>query len=293
MTTDVLLLLAPRINETGLQLLTAARRRGLRAHTAAAWRVPEGLLGPHGLDDQAGQAPSVHLYGGPLFGDAVGGALGLALLEPPDGWLTGLPFELTRRRVACVPLAEARRLRRPAFLKPPADKFFPARVYPDGSGLPGPDALDDAIPVLVSDVVRFRREYRLFVLDGVVRTASRYALDGELSVAPLDGDPYRAAVLRFGAEVLASSAGSLPSAVVVDVGLLGDGPDGPSGSDGPDGPDGQPGWAVVEANAAWASGGYACDAAAVLDVVLRAAGPAAALAPADRPYCRELPEVVG
>ncbi|MFF2045182.1 ATP-grasp domain-containing protein [Kitasatospora sp. NPDC058170] len=290
MTTDALLLLAPRINETGLQLLTAARRRGLRAHTAAAWRVPEGLLGPHRSGGGDGPAPSVHLYGGPLFGDAVGGALGLALLEPPDGWLTGLPFELTRRRVACVPLAEARRLRRPAFLKPPADKFFPARVYPDGSGLPGPDVLDDAMPVLVSDVVRFRREYRLFVLDGAVRTAARYALDGELSVAPLDEDPYREGVLGFAAEVLAASAGSLPSAVVVDVGLLDDGTGGP---DGPGGPGGGPAWAVVEANAAWASGGYACDPAAVLDVVLRAAGPATALAQADRPYCRELPEVTG
>ncbi|BFV60360.1 hypothetical protein KCMC57_up54640 [Kitasatospora sp. CMC57] len=65
-------------------------------------------------------------------------------------------------------------------------------------------------------------------------------------------------------------------AVVVDVGLLADG-----------------GWAVVEANPAWASGGYACDPDAVLDVVLRAAGPLSELRAADRPYCRELPVVTG
>ncbi|MFI6849204.1 ATP-grasp domain-containing protein [Kitasatospora sp. NPDC050467] len=264
MTSDAVLLLAPRINDTGLQLRTAAGRRGLRAHTATAWRAPAELLGA-----------SVHVYGGPLFGDAVGGAFGLGLLQPPDDWPALLPRELTGRPLSLTTLAEARRLRRPMFLKPPGDKLFPAKVYPDGSGLPGPDALDDDTPVLASEVVRFLREYRLFVLDGEVRTASRYAVDGDLDVAPLDEDRYRAEVTAFAADVLAASAGTLPSAVVIDVGPLDGGR-----------------WAVVEANAAWASGGYACTPDSVLDVVLRAGGPAAGLPAADRPYCRELPEVV-
>jgi len=284
MTTDRLLLLAPRINETGLQLLTAARRRGLRAHTARSWQVPEELRG-------AGPA---HVYGGPLFADAVGAELGLAALEAPLDWLTALPRELTHRRIECTTLAEARRLRRPAFLKPPVDKLFPARIYPDGSGLPGPDALDDDTPVLVSEVVAFHREYRLFVLDGAVHAASRYAVHGELDVAPLDQnprdqnprgqnlrdqdaldqDPLGADALAFAADVLSACAGSLPSATVVDIG--------PTAA----------GWAVVEANPAWASGGYACDPDRVLDVVLRAAGPLAELTAADRPYLRELPAVV-
>ncbi|WP_435833204.1 ATP-grasp domain-containing protein [Kitasatospora purpeofusca] len=254
-----LLLLAPRINETGLHLLTHARRRGLRAHTAVRWEVPAEL---------AGLRPA-HLYGGPLFADVAAGALGVAPLEPPADWLAGLPRELTSRQVTCVALAEARRLRRPAFLKPPADKLFAARVYPDGSGLPGPDALDDDTPVLVSDVVAFAVEYRLFVLDGAVRAASRYAADGGLAVSP-EVPPD---ALAFAADVLA--AGGLPSAVVVDVGRLADGT-----------------WAVVEANPAWASGGYACDPEAVLDVVLRAAGPADALAPGDAAFARAAPEVV-
>ncbi|GAA0702150.1 hypothetical protein GCM10010193_66190 [Kitasatospora atroaurantiaca] len=264
MTTDRLLLLAPRINETGLQLLTAARRRGLRAHTARSWQVPEELRGP---------GPA-HLYGGPLFADAVGQDLGVATLEAPVDWLAALPRELTHRHVECTTLAEARRLRRPAFLKPPVDKLFPARVYPDGSGLPGPDALDDDTLVLVSDIVAFRREYRLFVLDGAVHTASRYAVDGALDVAPLGEDPDGREALAFAADVLSACAEGLPSATVVDIG--------PTAA----------GWAVVEANPAWASGGYACDPDRVLDVVLRAAGPATEVAAADRPYCRELPAVV-
>ncbi|MFJ3793650.1 ATP-grasp domain-containing protein [Kitasatospora sp. NPDC090091] len=265
MTTDAVLLLSPRINDTGLQLRAAAGRRGLRSHTATAWRAPAELIGT-----------PVHVYGGPLFADAVGSVLGLALTQPPHDWLTVLPRELTGRRVELTTLAEARALRSPAFLKPPGDKLFPAKVYRDGSGLPGPDALEDDSPVQVSEVVRFLREYRLFVLDGEVRTASRYALDGDLAEAPLAEDPYRAEVSAFAADVLAASVGRLPSAVVVDVGLLEGG-----------------GWAAVEANTAWASGGYACDPDAVLDVVLRAGGPAEQLAEADRRYCRASASVVG
>nr|BFD94747.1 hypothetical protein KitaXyl93_61070 [Kitasatospora sp. Xyl93] len=269
MTTSApVLLLAPRINETGLQLRTAAGRRGLRAYTATSWQAPPELLDT-----------SVHIYGGPLFGDAVGREFGLGLLEPAADWLTRLPLDLTGRRVSCTTLAEARRLRHPAFVKPPVDKVFAARVYPDGVALPGPELLDGDTPALVSEVVRFAVEYRLFVLDGEVRAGSRYAIDGDLSVAPLDQAPdgQAADALAFAGDVLAASsaAAPLPSAVVVDIGRTGDGS-----------------WAVVEANAAWASGGYAADPDAVLDVVLRSGGPAAQLPAADRPFLRELPDVV-
>jgi len=127
--------------------------------------------------------------------------------------------------------------------------------------------------VLVSDMVTFAVEYRLFLLDGEVRTGSRYLTHGELDVAPLDEDPRRADVLAF-ASRLASR--DLPSAVVVDVGLLSE----------------CSRWAVVEANAAWASGHYACDPDAALDVVVRAARPEGEFGPADRAFLRPLPEVM-
>lgn len=127
--------------------------------------------------------------------------------------------------------------------------------------------------MLVSDIVAFAVEYRLFLLDGEVRTGSRYLTHGELDVVPLDEDPRRAEVLAF-AQHLASPY--LPSAVVVDVGLLVEGSR----------------WAVVEANAAWASGHYACDPDAALDVVLHAARPEGEFGPADRAFLRPLPEVV-
>ena len=254
------LFLSPRVTATGHALARAARARALHVETLRDWRVPEQWSG------------GASLYAGPLFADTVAGGLGLGLLEAPADWLARLPYELTCRDVEFTTVAKARRLRRPAFVKPPNDKSFPARVYPDGSGLPGPDAVDDTEPVLVSDIVAFAVEYRLFLLDGEVRTGSRYATRGELDVAPLAEDPRRDEVLAFAGQLAASQ---LPSAIVVDVGVLDGGR-----------------WAVVEANAAWASGHYACDADAALDVVLRAARPEGEFAAADRRFLRPLPEVV-
>ncbi|WP_460063098.1 ATP-grasp domain-containing protein [Streptomyces sp. YKOK-I1] len=262
MTISRTLFLSPRVTATGHALADAARRRGAHVETLCDWRVPEGYR----------REPGASLYAGPLFADAVAGGLGIGLLEAPEDWLARLPYELTLRDVEFTTIAEAWRLRRPAFVKPPNDKSFPARVYPDGSGLPGPDAVDGTEPVLVSDIVAFTVEYRLFLLDGEVRTGSRYATRGALDVAPLAEDPRRAEVLAF-AGLLAGTG--LPSAIVVDVGLI----------------DGA-GWAVVEANAAWASGHYACDAEAALDVVLRAARPEGEFGAADRRFLRPVPDVV-
>jgi hypothetical protein len=227
------------------------------------WRVP----------DEWRAAEGATLYAGPLFADAVAAELGLGLLEAAPDWLARLPYELTHREIEFSTVAEARQLRRPAFVKPPNDKSFPARVYPDGSRLPGPDAVDDGTPVLVSDIVAFAVEYRLFLLDGEVRTGSRYLTHGELDVVPLDEDPRKAEVLAFAGRL---ESRQLPSAVVVDIGLLSEGSQ----------------WAVVEANAAWASGHYACDPSAALDVVLHAARPEGEFGPADRAFLRPLPEVV-
>lgn len=52
-------------------------------------------------------------------------------------------------------------------------------------------------PVLVSEVVTFVAEYRLFLLDGTLATASRYAVHGRVSPAPLADDPYAPQVRAF------------------------------------------------------------------------------------------------
>lgn len=247
----VTLVLPPRLTASARSLRDTARARGIATVQLPGFAVPEGLR-------------AQHLHAGPSFADPVAERLGIALLEAPADWLATLPTEFTRREVRAMPLGEAYPLRRPVFVKSPNDKGITARVYADGSRLPGPDAVDPATLVLVSDVVAFSSEFRLFLLDGRVHTASRYAEQGRLSLGPVSGE-----ASAFAADLLAACGHTLPSAIVVDVGATGDGE-----------------WAVIEANAAWASGRYTADPDAALDVVLRAAAPVTACPARDLPFVR-------
>ncbi|MFD5623729.1 ATP-grasp domain-containing protein [Streptomyces yangpuensis] len=212
-------------------------------------------------------------YGGPVAGARLAARLGLALLEPADDWLAGLPQEFTGREVRVGTIADARAAERPTFVKPPRDKSFPAAVYSNGSRLPAD--LAPSTPVLLSEVVTFAAEYRLFLLDGQIAAGSRYAVFGRLDPFPLDRDGGIAAeIAEFVDRLVAGSGAALPSAVVVDVGQLLD-PYRPGHE-----------WAVVEPNMAWFSHAYAADPARVLDVVLRAAGPRDRVRPRDQPFVR-------
>ncbi|MFE5591337.1 ATP-grasp domain-containing protein [Streptomyces sp. NPDC056549] len=214
-----------------------------------------------------------HWYGGPVAGARCAEQLGFALLEPADDWLARLPEAFTGREVRAATLADAWAVDGPTFVKPPRDKSFPADVYADGSRLPAD--LDPATPVLLSDVVTFAAEYRLFLLDGQIATGSRYAVFGRLDPRPLDRhEPVAGEIAEFVDRLVAEAGPALPSAVVVDVGQLLD-PYRPGHT-----------WAVVEANMAWFSHAYAADPARVLDVVLRAAGPRERVRPGDLPFVR-------
>lgn len=245
------LVLPPRLTASAQLLRDAAHRRGLHTIQLPTFDVPAGMQADH-------------LHAGPTFADAVAPGLGIAPLEARPDWLTGLPRELTRREITLVTIDEAYELRRPAFIKSPNDKSIPAMIYTDGSRLPGPDAVDRRTPVLISDIVDFAAEYRLHLLDGTVHAGSQYAEQGRLRLGPPPSD-----ALAFGTDLLAGFGHTLPTAIVVDVGTI----------------DGR-GWAVIEANAAWASGAYVADPDRVLDVVLRAAGPTASAGTHDRQFIR-------
>ncbi|MFC8230733.1 ATP-grasp domain-containing protein [Streptomyces sp. NPDC057287] len=247
------LVLPPRLTASARSLRDTARRRGLDTVELTGHEVP-----PELCDGDA------YLHAGPSFADAVAPALGVAPLQAPADWLARLPVAFLGREIRAVPIREAYGLRRPVFVKSPNDKGIPALVYTDGSRLPGPDAVDPETVVLVSDVVVFEAEYRLYLLDGRVHTGSRYAASGRLRLEPLSTD-----ARAFGTEVLAAVGDTLPSAIVADVGVTDAGR-----------------WAIVEANAAWASGCYASDPDRALDVVLRAAGPAAHLTERDSAFVR-------
>jgi hypothetical protein len=153
-------------------------------------------------------------------------------------------------------LGQARRLPSPAFVKPPNDKSFPARVY---AGTELPRDYPEETPVLIAEVVRWEREFRCFVLDRRLRTFSVYLRDGELQREngfAHSGEEERE-LRSFLGELLADAEVDLLRTAVLDVGVIED-----------------RGWAVVEQNAAWGSGLYGCDPEQVLEVLRRAAVPA-------------------
>lgn len=168
--------------------------------------------------------------------------------------LPRLPEEFRRRWVRLTTLGEAKAGCGPAFVKPPNDKCFPARVYANPTELP--QGFPAETPVLVAEVVEWEMEFRCFLLDRTVRTYSVYLRNGQLQseqgFASTDAEDTE--MLRFVAGVLADTRVELPRAAVLDVGVL-------RGR----------GWAVVEQNAAWGSGLYGCDPMEVLQV-LRHAG---------------------
>ena len=243
------LVLSPQPTSTSELLADAAHARGLAVR----------VIDP--ADPQPQPGARAAYYGGPIFGTRIASALDIALLTPPDDFLQSLPPEITGRRIESMTAAEARRLHHPFFAKPPSDKSFEAGVFADGSRLP---PLPAETVVQVSEVVTFAEEHRLFLLDGAVHAAGRYARFGRLDTGRVSP-----AALAFGKEAAASAAPFLPSAVVLDIGLISD----PN--------NGREQWAVVEANMAWFAHSYTAEPPLVLDVVLAAAGPRRNLRPAD------------
>ena len=237
------LIFTPRYTEDTQALWKAAVRLGWRVERLTSWRVPEHLR----------DVPDPVLYVEALFGPTLAEQLGLALSNPPDDWLVRLPFEHKLRNIRLSTLGAERSSSDPAFIKPPNDKSFPADVY-RGHELPG--EYSDDMPVLVSEAVKWEKEFRCFILDRALRTYSLYSRYGDLQrESEFASSPEEDAELEaFVSTLLADPRVDLPRATVVDAGTI----------------EGR-GWACVEQNAAWGAGIYGCDPAAVLEV-LRQAG---------------------
>lgn len=240
------LILTPRFTEDAQALWRAAGQLGWRVERLTSWRVPESVRA----------APDPVLYLEAMFGPTLAEQFGLRLLEPAVDWLPRLPDEYRKRRVELSTLRAARERSEPAFVKPPNDKSFPARVY---TGLELPDGYDEDAPVLVAEVVAWEVEYRCFVLDREPLARSVYLRDGVLQRENGFAAPAAelAAAEAFARTVLVDPRVELPRAAVLDVGVI-------AGR----------GWAVVEQNAAWGAGIYGCDPAAVLEVIRHATVPA-------------------
>jgi len=238
------LIFTPRYTEDSQALWKAAGALGWNVERLTTWRIPEHLR----------TVADPVLYGEALFGPTLAEQLGLTLLNPPEDWLVRLPFEFKQRTISLSTLGAQRQRADAAFIKPPNDKSFPAKVY-RGSELP--QEYPDDMPVLVSDVVQWEKEFRCFISNRSLRTYSIYSRFGELQHdCGFESSAEEARQVEvFVARLLADPRVDLPSATVVDVGCMG----------------GSGHWACVEQNAAWGAGIYGCDPTAVLEVVRHAA----------------------
>lgn len=205
-------------------------------------------------------------YGELMFCDIMASRMGLALLDPPDDFLSRLVPEYVKRTVHFTHIYDIHRETERKFYKPANDKLFPAKVYDSGRDIPM-RYVSQTCPVLVSDIVSFDAEVRCYVLDGEIVTASSYYKAVGLRMDPTRGG---AAWLRH---VLKDPdvTSMLPSAVVIDVGLIP-----------------RRGWAIIEANQAYASGIYdEADGKALLPLILRASGLRSTVRTGDVPYIRQ------
>lgn len=153
-------------------------------------------------------------------------------------------------------------------------KCFPARVYATGQELPDDYILPGTIPTLISEPVVWEVESRCFVSERQLVTLSVYARYGELAEdengewSATDGEVTEAE--DFVRRLLADTAVQLPRGIVVDVGRM----------------QGR-GWGVIEANAAWSSGLYGCNAERVLDVICQGCLPVAEVGASERQWVIE------
>lgn len=236
------LIFTPRFTSDSQALWRAGSSLGWRIERLGSWQVPDHL---RNLADPV-------FYGEALFGPTLAEQLGISLLNPPEDWLVRLPYEYRLRNISMTSMGNARSNSTPAFVKPPNDKSFPAGVY---AGNELPVEYDADMPVLVSEIVQWQKEFRCFVLNRTLQTFSVYLRNGELQedsgfVSSADEELQLQSFLD---KLLADSEVDLPHAVVIDVGLI----------------EGR-GWACVELNAAWGAGIYGCDPALVLPVLEKA-----------------------
>lgn len=189
----------------------------------------------------------------------------LQLSSAGPRWLDYLPTELTGREIVT---SEAGALRQTppviyggtVFAKLPETKHdsFPAQLRSLDELLTDLSRLPDGEPVQLQTPVHFDSEVRCWVRDGrVVARASYFPDRAREDWLDLD-DPVRAtAAVLWLEEALVTCHVPVPPAVVIDVGWCSD-------------PwFGEPGWRIVEANAAWSADWYgALELSSVVETVI-------------------------
>jgi hypothetical protein len=204
-----------------------------------------------GSENPFGKGDTVRYYGNVMDAEIVANKLPIKFSSIPVSFLSNVPTALTGRSIKLLQYKDlVQPLERDMFVKCVGNKWFPAQVYRKGESIVSSSLPDDHI--YVQDLVDFINEIRCFVLNGKIMTASWYRIEKEFNPTNVTSTQL---LTRLGREIenlqrwYADSG--LPSGVVLDYGLAGDG-----------------NWYLIEANEAWASGLYDCDPSLAFDVIV-------------------------
>lgn len=256
------LILSPRYSQDSNDLLRASiNMDGWNTHRAIRHLAPPN--------------PDVCcVYGEMPFCDIMAERANLGLLEPPPRWLdhvrNNLGYEWLKRDLFTCEARDLKSVRDKRFIKPANDKVFSYGVFEKGSDAPI-KYVDPSCPCIVSEVVSFLIEMRIYLLDGKVAAWSFYSHHSDKSQ-----EENAAEAFAWLNPLLESSSDlDLPSSVVLDIGYIE-----------------ERGWAFVEANQLYASGIYVdVNPVKLFEPILRASGPMNLVSAADLKYLRNPPEL--
>ena len=189
-------------------------------------------------------------YGEDIYAEIVAEQCNLTLTKPADNWLSKISEEFTKRKISYGRLKEFVDEEN-IFIKCSDFKSFKAGVFDKVTNIKGFDSLDLESTVFTSEVVEWELEVRCFVLNNEIKTYSSYWRNDEFDTSQLS-EIEQKDMFEFFKDFIKNYAETLPKAIVLDFGII-------KGK----------GWALIEANPAWCSGLYACDAEKALGVIIK------------------------
>lgn len=204
----------------------------------AKWSVPEEF-----------RTDVIAVYGEDIYSEIVAEQCNLTLTKPNDNWLAGISEEFIKRKITYGQLKDFLQ-EEDIFIKCSDFKSFKAGVYHKLTDIKGFDTVDLNSTVFTSEVVEWELEVRCFVLNNEIKTYSSYWRNNSFDTHSLS-ETEESDMFEFFKGFIQKYSSTLPNAIVLDFGII-------KGK----------GWALIEANPAWCSGLYACDAEKALEVVV-------------------------
>ncbi|UKB85238.1 ATP-grasp domain-containing protein [Chryseobacterium sp. MEBOG06] len=232
--------LSPMYTEDSNNLKKASLNSSYRlSRFNAQWNVPEEF-----------REDVIAVYGEDIYAEIVAEQCHLTLLKPADDWLAHISEDFIKRKISYGRLKNFTDQKN-IFIKCSDFKSFKAGVYQKVTDIKGFESLDLETTVFTSEVVDWDLEVRCFVLNNKIKTYSSYWRNNTYDTDSLSEQEQKNMSSFFDSFIKKYSS-TLPDAIVLDFGII-------RGK----------GWALIEANPAWCSGLYSCDAEKALEVVVK------------------------